>query len=108
MACEVALEVGKDAVVDALQALGGEERRSKKPPTPEAPFQRVSTVTVARPWPSGCTVQMVTMLELRSRSTMPPEASEVTSTSWSRERDFVACRIQCASVPSPVPPESTR
>jgi hypothetical protein len=46
-------------------------------------------------------VQVVTMLELLSRSTIRSAAGTSTSTSWSRCRDFVACRTSAPGCPRP-------
>src|SRR5690606_13113594 len=86
----------------------GAKVRSKKPPIPPAPFQLLSTVTTLRSGPAGVTVQVVTMLELASFSTIRSSPGVVTSISWSRTRLLVACSSQCTRVPSPWPPASTR
>jgi hypothetical protein len=86
----------------------GANVRSKKPPIPVAPFQLLSTATTLRSDPAGVTVQVVTMLEFASRSTIRSSAGVLTSTSWSRTRLLVACSSQWTRLPSPCPPASTR
>ena len=68
---------------------------------PPAPFQVVSTATALRSAPAGVTVQVVTMLEFVSRSTIWSALGALTSTSWSRARFLVACSIQCTRLPAP-------
>jgi len=80
----------------------------KKPPIPLAPFHVVMVRTLLRPASTGSTSQVVTMLEFASRSTSDPSTDSTTSTRHSRERFFVAASFQCARVPAPWPPDSTR
>jgi hypothetical protein len=89
-----------------LRSPSGAKVFSKKPPMPPAPFHSVNVTTV-EPVPLGTTLHVVTRDEFASRSVIVlPETA--TRASTSRARFFVACRIQCTTVPSPRPPESTR
>src|SRR5690242_11553100 len=85
----------------------GAKVRSKKPPTPVAPCQVVTTATLLRPVPAGVTVQVVTIEELRSVSTSRPADGSVTSNRQSLTRLLVACSLQCTTVPAPWPPSLT-